>query len=723
MATIVHPNEIVVLGDGRTHRVLWCDIEKNTAWTFELETPKALPRRLSYDVLTATSSRPALASARQPAVALAIHATPAMLKRRDTVMERIRPLLLHPDIFEPTKRGPMVEKRAAELGCSANTLLANLREYWRGGQNSNAVLGRYCNSGRPGNDGLTGGRGSRTESGAQPYQTTHADLRNIRRYIEKFYLKSKIRTLTQTYKRLVAKAYSYDDAEGKTCIFPAGERPSFRQFEHLFYREYPIEARLRARQGKDYNLNDRARTGSVQADCQGAADIYEIDATIADIFLVLSIDRSKIIGKPTLYLIIDRGTRLIVGWYVGLENPCWAAAIQAILSIFEDKAALCKRYNLTYDPEDWPAHGILPQQFLADRGEVYGKKSEQLSDGLAVNVAILPGYRPDWKPLVECGFKLTHQPIADLAPGYDPPRNAERRCGVKYEKDAALTLEEFKAFVLEIIVARNRKIHRDFALSPTQVLQGVRPIPIELWNHDVRSRIGLMNRFPEEQVRFELLPRGKATVTDAGIRLNGCLYTCSEAVRRGWFVLARKKQFTVPASWDHRRVDEICVHDPAGRGWFVATLHKDQKHFLSMSVPEVAYYRSLQAGLTKGADEHTLQVDVAMEAKVAPMIDAARQATARVSRGKTRSARKNDTVAARTEELARERQQTVRMPVNDSQARGVVPSAPANIVALYPAATQTTGSNGVDPAESTTASPLTLQQKLAQQRSKMLGAR
>lgn len=202
MATNLHPNEIVVLGDGKKHRVLWCDIQDDVACTFDLEAEKALPRQLSYEVLTRTASRPALASVGQQVFALAVNASSAMMKRRDRVMNRIQPLLVYPDILDPEKRGPMVAARAAELKCSANTLLANLREYWRGGQNKNAVLGRYCNSGRPGNEGLTCGRGSRTLQGSRPYQTTTADLRNMRRYIDKLYLKSKTITLTQTYKLL-----------------------------------------------------------------------------------------------------------------------------------------------------------------------------------------------------------------------------------------------------------------------------------------------------------------------------------------------------------------------------------------------------------------------------------------------------------------------------------------------------------------------------------------
>src|SRR5690606_24251979 len=88
-----------------------------------------------------------------------------------------------------------------------------------------------------------------------------------------------------------------------------------------------------------------ARYG-VRSDCLGVGHYYEIDATIADIYLVSSEDVNKIIGKPTLYLIIDRKSRLIVGFYFGLENASWNGAMQAILCISENKRGLCARYGV-----------------------------------------------------------------------------------------------------------------------------------------------------------------------------------------------------------------------------------------------------------------------------------------------------------------------------------------------------------------------------------------
>ena len=88
--------------------------------------------------------------------------------------------------------------------------------------------------------------------------------------------------------------------------------------------------------------------------------------------------------------------------------------MQAIKSIAEDKLALCQRHGVPYDPADWPAHGVFPKEFIADRGsDVLSDNSTLLVDGLEIGVRNLPARRADHKPLVECGFKLLQRSMAD----------------------------------------------------------------------------------------------------------------------------------------------------------------------------------------------------------------------------------------------------------------------------------------------------------------------
>ncbi len=51
----------------------------------------------------------------------------------------------------------------------------------------------------------------------------------------------------------------------------------------------------------------------------GPGSRYEIDATIADVYL-LSADRQRVIGRPTLYVVVDVFSRMVAGFYIGLET-------------------------------------------------------------------------------------------------------------------------------------------------------------------------------------------------------------------------------------------------------------------------------------------------------------------------------------------------------------------------------------------------------------------
>ncbi|MBW4573588.1 MAG: hypothetical protein KME31_38255 [Tolypothrix carrinoi HA7290-LM1] len=55
-----------------------------------------------------------------------------------------------------------------------------------------------------------------------------------------------------------------------------------------------------------------------------------------------AINRSWIIGRPTLYLVIDVFSRLIVGFIVTLEPPSWLGAMLALENATADKVFFCQ---------------------------------------------------------------------------------------------------------------------------------------------------------------------------------------------------------------------------------------------------------------------------------------------------------------------------------------------------------------------------------------------
>lgn len=121
-----------------------------------------------------------------------------------------------------------------------------------------------------------------------------------------------------------------------------------------------------------------------------------MDATQADIYLVFRHDRSKVIGRPYVYLAVDTATQLIAGIYVGLE--CDETAVMLCLAnAAEDKVSYCQRYGITISSDQWPSYG-LPHEIITDKGsEFMGVRIQELCKRFGLEVQNLPPFRPDEK--------------------------------------------------------------------------------------------------------------------------------------------------------------------------------------------------------------------------------------------------------------------------------------------------------------------------------------
>lgn len=759
-----HKNAIVVRDDGKRFRLLSIepieqqdDQEPNgLVWLIDLEDRLALPKSVlleqlqeRFTVLLPTKpAEPPKSTAAPERAALRSKPSSASLARAELAFKRIEPLVDNPAIFRPPTRRALLDQRSAELGgVSPTTLMSDLRRWWKGGQTRSALQARYELVGKKEEPG-TSGRGRPKKAGQKPYQLSATDLENMRAAIVEHYFDQRNKpSLSATLRHLHQTHYTYLDGNGQLTLRPKEECPSYRQLNYFLHENFPLAARLLARKGeKGFAQEDRSKEGSIMIECHGVGHIYEFDATIADVLVVSAHDHATIVGKPTLYLIIDRASRLIVGFYVGLENASYSAAMQAILSIGEDKQALCESLGLTYDPEDWPADGILPEMFLADQGELMHKKARPIARSMRCTLSNVPGLRPDWKPLVECGFKMVHQVIADGTPAYMPDAENRRRRTINRDKEAALTLREFTAVIVSAIIAHNKSAQKGFPLTPAQVTEGVRPIPRELWNYGIRRRMGLLDRMDFERVRSELTPKDKATIQEGGIVYKRLHYSCPEAVARGWFVQGRKKRQPVEIAFDYRLVDSIVVFSPEnGSESFVATLTKDSVMFAGMSFAEVQRHFADVEMLRDEGEELTRQAKFAYSQTTKPLVEAAKKRNKVETKGMSRASRRKHTADARQLELAEERQRTALIqPKEQAQQRSASPqthagtavatadephAAPSSTAGNVIPLSRTAGSVRPGAAQNDAAAdqiqnvaeraPMTLQQRLAAMRRRM----
>src|SRR5690606_15397502 len=110
-----------------------------------------------------------------------------------------------------------------------------------------------------------------------------------------------------------------------------GGIPSFDQFQYWSNKDHlRLEIKRKRMGAKRYDKDMRGLLGTSNAQVIGPGSRYQIDATIADVYLVSRLDPSLIVGRPVVYVVIDVFSRLITGIYIGLEGPSWVSAMMAL---------------------------------------------------------------------------------------------------------------------------------------------------------------------------------------------------------------------------------------------------------------------------------------------------------------------------------------------------------------------------------------------------------
>jgi len=602
---------------------------------------KALPQRMTLETERPQDSADRIRILDMPVAGRPLNPTPSDVAVRDLRWSRIEGVVDHPDLWDASTRGPLLKTHAAAIGVSAKSLLADLRRYWLGGQTLDALLGNLYRSGRV-SDSATGAlsiekespagsstvvfaptgqvaRGRTPKDGAYQKCSLPAPLRKkVLETAKKHYMADESRTMRGAAIAAVCEHFGLRDEQGNLryvevgtgedkkmvpLLKPLGQRPTYRQIQYMLTKALDAAQKHTKRHSKaDFDNNHAAATGSVLDDVEGPGDVYEIDATWSDMWIVSKANRTKIIGKATFYLIIDRETRLIVGFYCSLENASWEEAKVAILSIAGDWEALHKRLGVPYCAENWPARGVMPNRFFGDRGEMLAYASEALCDGVRVQVCNAPALFARRKPLVEGGIQTVHLPLKESAAGFEPASNVSKRRGKKYHQDASFTLDEVAAMFLRIIAVHNTTAKPGYPLSPQDMMSGFVPTPVALWHRGIKRRSGALARFPLAVLRRKLLRKGVGQVRVDGVHFEDCVYDFPDARKQAWCSKASLDgTFDVEVAYGPDLVNNIYVLDPGDGSEHQAELTTDSERFRDYSFAEVKaimveYRRMLRAG-------------------------------------------------------------------------------------------------------------------------------
>ncbi|WP_180051432.1 Mu transposase C-terminal domain-containing protein [Acinetobacter sp. YH12211] len=514
-------------------------------------------------------------------------------RKRDENYNLIKNIVDHEQFYIPSARSSLINEIINSKKSTKQTIYRLLRQYWQRGQTPNALIPNYQNSGAKGSKKVASqklGRKRLYKEGTGAIITQEIE-RLFHLTISKYLLSNKKHTLKYANREFL-KLYRTLHPD-----IPENEYPTLRQFQYFYHREYNQVTRLQKRSNDiEYSKDLRQLHSTVNTQVLGPGSRYEIDATIADIYLVSNLDRSRIIGRPTIYFVIDVFSRMVTGLYIGLENASYKTSIQALYCAFTDKVALCKKYGIDITYENWPCIG-LPDAILADRAELFGHQVENLEKSFSIRLENAPPYRGDLKPIVESRFKLIQAEFKPFAKGVVQDVITKKRGGKDYRLDATLNLDELTKIILLSVLKYNQfhqinNYDRDIDLP-----HDLPAVPMALWNWGIQHRTGKLRSASDKAVYVALLPREKATLSNRGLKIFGVTYTCPELYEKGW--LHRQNTINRPkflyAAYDPSNADKIYVfYEQSSLKYWEATISDYSREFKGYSFWEVWQINSVQ---------------------------------------------------------------------------------------------------------------------------------
>jgi hypothetical protein len=532
--------------------------------------------------------------------------TDGMISRKENAWTAIEPLVKDiPAIFESRYRNNKISIRAAETNCHVDSIRDWLCEYWQMGCTPSALFGKRNNCGAPGKIKPSRSRNLITPQGDTTVEVKRGAPRSktpgvgmnisgehrkiIRVATNLFYKRNKKATLKLAYLKMIRHYYRDKiiiDSKGRISITHPDDIPTYQQFIYWHKKQNDEYDVVKIRKGKTYfEKTLRPLLGNSTFEAIGPGYRYQIDATIADVYLVSRIDRNTIVGRPVFYVVIDVWSRLIVGLYIGLEQASWATAMMAIHNVTLNKVEFCRQFDIEIDPDEWP-NTPLASVLLGDRGELLSKQADRLAEVLEVENT--PPYRADWKGIVERQFRLLPAKFAADVQGY-VEKDFVQRTGPDYRLDASLTLQEFTKIAIHCILEHNTTPISGYPLENSMVAQEIPAIPTHLWKWGSQNRMGALVRHSENKLIFALLPTAEVSVTANGISFLGRNYYSAEVHQRNWFTKAREKgRFKVTISYHPHNLNNIYLHDPAYRDNFtVCTLISTNTSDLCLYVEEI----------------------------------------------------------------------------------------------------------------------------------------
>lgn len=552
-------------------------------------------------------------------------------------------------IFNPLLMLEKIRDCAKTNGVSDRNVRRILYDYYAGGQNEFALIPQFQNCGGPAKEQKPGTAKCGRKS-TSPHSKSRVALPIIRKQlqegIEKHYLPGK-KTIHQAFVDTLKDHFRRKDADLSSeqlsdILVPEDLQPSIWQFRHMIRKIEKENGKRLAIPGRMRQLPKVMESRGLATDhVLGPGHRFEIDASKLQIQLVSRYGRTKLVGTPSLYIIVDVWSSAIVGYCISHENFSWTMAASALSNAFSEKQKLFERLGMSYTNDDWPCHH-LPSNLMADRAELITDKSKNVPN-IGINVEIAAAMCPEMKGTVEEKFsEIKHKHPYRLPGKYAKGPGRREKDG---KDDAVLTIDELEKILVEIILDLNNQPVAHTRIPPAFIEDGETNISrIGLYAWGIKSKPGFTRMLSEEEYKYYLLTPDSGSLSPSGIRFKSQIFRPERSLSS----LLADKISRVDIRYYEHDVRTIYFHNEKTQIWEPA--HNTNQHITKpLAFYEYDFFRKNIEGLSDGKKKQVAHEISLKERVIDQIINTAKKETsqektvARVRKSK-RAIRENKTI-------------------------------------------------------------------------------
>ena len=631
-------NQLVML-EGKVVRILYIDKLSTITYVIEMKGFK-WPYLVSLDEVEKASQQYESINIEESSyirLFLEESLTTSQLKKREKAWEVVNFIISQLngiEIYIHKYRAPVLRQAEQLFEVGNKTLKKYLLMYWKGARTKNSLLPFYDKC---------GGRGQEKKVGTKKIGRSRILLKgqginvdeNIKWIFKKglnsYYYNERKNSLKVAYELIIKEHFSSQtrDKSGKQVLVLHEKLPTYEQFLYWYRKNKDIKKEVSTRgSSKEFYQKNRAIVGnSIQDSGIGPANLYQIDSTIFDCYLVSMLNRNIIVGRPVLYTIMDVYSRVITGINVTFESfNGYVGAMIALENAMSDKVTFCKKYGIDIQESEWPT--AVPSKIMADRGELENGQIENAIANLGISIQNTPPYRADYKGIIESGFKQLNIKIKPFADGVvTNSKNMLERGEKDYRLKANLNLYEFTKIVIKtVLFHNNHHVLSQYVTNEMQIEDSIEKIPIKIWEHGIKTTKGQLRTLPAEIIKLNLYPTAQASMTAKGVYFNKMYYLSANLLKNNDFAKARTGgSWKVTVSYDPRDLTTIFLISDDKQSFEELTLVEYLSKFQHMAIEDINSVMTDEEARSKQGKEQELQAKINLFSEIEGIVAGARE--------------------------------------------------------------------------------------------------